>query len=57
MAMRPEETIFMMLRGLILVIMLYCIGEFLYSFARRRRRQKPEEMKLKTASLPDKAKR
>lgn len=60
MMLRPESEIFFTLRGLILVIALYVIGDFLMTTGKRvlKRKEPPEEMKLKTNALPaDKVKR
>ena len=54
MVMRPEEQIFFLLRGLILCVALYVVGDFLLSTAKRGLKKKPppDEMKLKTSVLP-----
>ena len=54
MVVQPEETIFLLLRGLILCVALYVVGDFLLSIAKRGLKKKPppDEMKLKTAVLP-----
>ncbi len=60
MILWPEPLIFQMLRGLILVIVLYLIGDFLMSLAKNGLKKKPppDEMKLKVTPLPpDRTKR
>lgn len=54
MILWPDVLIFQMLRGLILIIAFYLVGDFLMSLAKTGLKKKPppDEMKLKVAPLP-----
>ena len=54
MLLTPEPLIFQLLRGLILVVILYLVGDALLSLAKQATKKKPppEEMKLKATTLP-----